>query len=287
MDSIGDSGCGSGVLRPGNRHGGARSRLRTGTDLLCQMSAESGRRAAVVIVERSEPCLRMSSPTAWKSPASRAPPTSSAPFRTCACRRRPARRPRSASVPSHVDGQRLPPMGSRTVKIRGAEVMLKSSSNYKKCMGDEAATKTLGMGVVTHCIGGKDVPRRVVVGRQDRRGERRPQPRYHQLERPEHDQPDGLAKHGHVEAPRRGEVCRRSGCGGRRDHPYKAANKVLQVRGSNPMHHPRTPVSRTRAVTEASRHFPITSWKRRLAFASTTPRTPKLSTARKPRRKTR
>ena len=45
--------------------------------------------------------------------------------------------------------------GSRTVKIRGAEVMLKSSSNYKKCMGDEAATKTLGMGVVTHCIGGK------------------------------------------------------------------------------------------------------------------------------------
>ena len=45
--------------------------------------------------------------------------------------------------------------GSRTVKIGRQEVMLKSTSNYKKCVGDEAATKSLGMGVVTHCIGGK------------------------------------------------------------------------------------------------------------------------------------
>jgi hypothetical protein len=45
--------------------------------------------------------------------------------------------------------------GSRTVRIGGQEVMLKSTSDYKKCVGDEAATKTLGMGVVTHCIGGK------------------------------------------------------------------------------------------------------------------------------------
>jgi hypothetical protein len=45
--------------------------------------------------------------------------------------------------------------GSRTVQIGGEEVMLKSTSNYGKCKGDEAATKSLGMGVVTHSIGGK------------------------------------------------------------------------------------------------------------------------------------
>jgi hypothetical protein len=45
--------------------------------------------------------------------------------------------------------------GSRTVQIGGEEVMLKSTSNYKKCSGDEAATKSLGAGVVTHSIGGK------------------------------------------------------------------------------------------------------------------------------------
>jgi hypothetical protein len=38
------------------------------------------------------------------------------------------------------------------VKIGGAEVGIKNSSNYKKSNGDEAATKTLGMGVMSHQI---------------------------------------------------------------------------------------------------------------------------------------
>lgn len=45
--------------------------------------------------------------------------------------------------------------GSKTVKIGGAEVGMKNSSNYKKSTGDEPATKSLGMGVVTHTIQGK------------------------------------------------------------------------------------------------------------------------------------
>src|SRR5689334_6004555 len=45
--------------------------------------------------------------------------------------------------------------GSKTVKIGGDEVGLKNSSNYKQSKGDEAATKSLGMGVVTHNIQGK------------------------------------------------------------------------------------------------------------------------------------
>jgi len=45
--------------------------------------------------------------------------------------------------------------GSKTVKISNKEVMLKDKSYFKKSTGDEAATKTLGMGVVTHQITGK------------------------------------------------------------------------------------------------------------------------------------
>jgi hypothetical protein len=41
------------------------------------------------------------------------------------------------------------------VQISGAEVMLKSSSFYKKCTGDEAATKSFGMGVMSANIQGK------------------------------------------------------------------------------------------------------------------------------------
>jgi hypothetical protein len=44
--------------------------------------------------------------------------------------------------------------GSKTVKIGGGEVGLKDASNYKKSTGDEAATKSLGMGVVSHNIQG-------------------------------------------------------------------------------------------------------------------------------------
>jgi hypothetical protein len=45
--------------------------------------------------------------------------------------------------------------GSKTVKIGGGEVGLKNASSYKKSTGDEAATKSLGMGVVSHNIQGK------------------------------------------------------------------------------------------------------------------------------------
>src|SRR5262245_32426916 len=45
--------------------------------------------------------------------------------------------------------------GTKTVKIGGGEVGMKNSSCYKKSTGDEAATKSLGMGVVTHNIQGK------------------------------------------------------------------------------------------------------------------------------------
>ncbi|MBI5255975.1 MAG: DUF4150 domain-containing protein [Burkholderiales bacterium] len=42
--------------------------------------------------------------------------------------------------------------GTRSVKIGGDEVGIKNSSTYKKSNGDEAATKTLGMGVMSHQI---------------------------------------------------------------------------------------------------------------------------------------
>jgi hypothetical protein len=45
--------------------------------------------------------------------------------------------------------------GSRSVKIDGKEIMLQHKSFFKKCTGDEAATKSQGMGVVTHQIQGK------------------------------------------------------------------------------------------------------------------------------------
>jgi hypothetical protein len=45
--------------------------------------------------------------------------------------------------------------GSKSVKIQNKEVMLKNKSYYKKSIGDEAATKTQGMNVITHQIQGK------------------------------------------------------------------------------------------------------------------------------------
>ena len=46
--------------------------------------------------------------------------------------------------------------GSKTVKIDGKEVMLKDKSFYKTSpLGDEAATRSLGGGVVSHVITGK------------------------------------------------------------------------------------------------------------------------------------
>ena len=46
--------------------------------------------------------------------------------------------------------------GSKSVKINGKEVMLKDQSFYKTSpLGNEAATKTLGAGVISHVITGK------------------------------------------------------------------------------------------------------------------------------------
>src|SRR5215475_11448694 len=46
--------------------------------------------------------------------------------------------------------------GSKTVMIKGKEVMLKDQSFYKTSpLGDEAATRSLGQGVITHTITGK------------------------------------------------------------------------------------------------------------------------------------
>jgi uncharacterized Zn-binding protein involved in type VI secretion len=44
--------------------------------------------------------------------------------------------------------------GSKTVKIRGKEVGLKGKSSYKQSKGDEAATNSLGAGVLSHKIQG-------------------------------------------------------------------------------------------------------------------------------------
>ncbi len=42
--------------------------------------------------------------------------------------------------------------GTRSVKVGGDQVGIKNTSTYKKSNGDEAATKTLGMGVMSHQI---------------------------------------------------------------------------------------------------------------------------------------
>jgi hypothetical protein len=45
--------------------------------------------------------------------------------------------------------------GSKTVLIGGKEAMLRDKSYFKKCTGDEAATKSFGQGVVNHQLSGK------------------------------------------------------------------------------------------------------------------------------------
>ena len=47
--------------------------------------------------------------------------------------------------------------GTKSVKIGGDEAGMKNESNYKSSKGDEAATRTFGMGVVSHTIQGKTV----------------------------------------------------------------------------------------------------------------------------------
>lgn len=47
--------------------------------------------------------------------------------------------------------------GSRDVQVKGEQAGLKSTSNYAKCSGDEAATRSFGMNVVDHCLGGKTI----------------------------------------------------------------------------------------------------------------------------------
>jgi len=45
--------------------------------------------------------------------------------------------------------------GTKTVKIAGDEIGMKNQSSYKSSKGDEAATKSLGMGINTASLGGK------------------------------------------------------------------------------------------------------------------------------------
>jgi hypothetical protein len=45
--------------------------------------------------------------------------------------------------------------GTRSVKLQGAEAGIKNESTYSTSKGDEAATRALGMGTVTHTIQGK------------------------------------------------------------------------------------------------------------------------------------
>jgi hypothetical protein len=45
--------------------------------------------------------------------------------------------------------------GSKSVLIGGKEAMLRDKSYFKKCTGDEAATKSFGQGVVNHQLSGK------------------------------------------------------------------------------------------------------------------------------------
>jgi hypothetical protein len=47
--------------------------------------------------------------------------------------------------------------GTKSVKLSGQEAGIKNESNYKTSKGDEAATKTLGMGTVTHTIQGTTI----------------------------------------------------------------------------------------------------------------------------------
>lgn len=44
--------------------------------------------------------------------------------------------------------------GSKTVKAGGKEISLKGKSKYKKSKGDEAATRSFGMGLISHSISG-------------------------------------------------------------------------------------------------------------------------------------
>lgn len=44
--------------------------------------------------------------------------------------------------------------GSKKVKMGGKEVGLKGKSSYKKCKGDEAATRNFGAGLISHNLGG-------------------------------------------------------------------------------------------------------------------------------------
>ena len=45
--------------------------------------------------------------------------------------------------------------GTKQVKIKGQEAGIKNNSNYKKSKGNEAATRSFGMGVVSHALSGK------------------------------------------------------------------------------------------------------------------------------------
>lgn len=47
--------------------------------------------------------------------------------------------------------------GARTVKVKGGQVGLKNISNYARCTGDEAATRSFGMNIIEHCLQSKTI----------------------------------------------------------------------------------------------------------------------------------
>jgi hypothetical protein len=47
--------------------------------------------------------------------------------------------------------------GARSVLVGGDQVGKEGESNYSKCSGDEAATQSLGMNIIDHCIQKKTV----------------------------------------------------------------------------------------------------------------------------------
>ena len=47
--------------------------------------------------------------------------------------------------------------GARSVQVGGDQVGKEGESNYSKCSGDEAATQSLGMNIIDHCIQSKTV----------------------------------------------------------------------------------------------------------------------------------
>ena len=263
MDSIGDSGAASGFCLFAIAMAALAKGYAPGPILLCQMSAESGRRAAVIVRghwrQMGANVFSDGMEIACKAGAAKV---------ICAlpdvCLSPPT--PPAGPVPipypvTSMDSDTAD--GSRTVKIGGQEVMLKSTSNYKKCVGDEAATKSLGMGVVTHCIGGKTY---FAAWSSDVKVEGENADRNLDV-----TNSNGQSTTNQVAWPNTSTLKLPSGekcsdvldAAGVVDPPVQGRRQTLREgRGqtsNNPIISFRTPVSRARAARAPSRHFPSTN----------------------------